>query len=90
MHSPGNVANNDRVILPANIPASYEKLKSFGIYLIDDGDYINLFIMNSVQDQIISQLIGKPRNYWGNNQKKFEKSNNKYNKKIYNIIRQLR
>jgi hypothetical protein len=36
------------VILPANIPASKEKLKSFGIYLIDDGDYLNLLIMNGV------------------------------------------
>lgn len=49
--TPGYI-NEDKVIMPSNIPCSIDRLSSFGIYLIDNGETIYIYVMKDASSEL--------------------------------------
>ncbi|KAL4464887.1 hypothetical protein ABPG74_011448 [Tetrahymena malaccensis] len=56
--APGSYIAEDKVIMPTNIPSSIDRLSSFGIYLIDNGETIFIYVMKDANPQLFEQLYG--------------------------------
>ena len=55
---PGTYLSEYLVSLPSTIPASLDRLSSFGIYLIDNGETIYLYVMKDADSSLIESLFG--------------------------------
>ncbi|EGR29624.1 hypothetical protein IMG5_151710, partial [Ichthyophthirius multifiliis] len=56
--SVGSVTNDDKVLMPNTIAASVDKLISNGIYLIDNGEVIYLYVQKDASLEFIEGLLG--------------------------------
>ena len=51
--TPGNIMTNDLTILPTTIANSFEKIEIDGIYLIDNSEYIYLYVLKEADPALI-------------------------------------
>lgn len=52
-YTPGNIMKNDFTILPTTIANSLERIEVNGIYLIDNGEYIFLYILKEADPDLL-------------------------------------
>lgn len=56
---PGHVFEDEHILLPyPTVPASLERIDLKGIYLIDSGEYIYLYVLRDADPDLILQLFG--------------------------------
>ncbi|CAG9333334.1 unnamed protein product [Blepharisma stoltei] len=57
-HFPGNLSNNETVILPNLVPCSKHSIQSNGVYFMADGEIICLYIGSDVSVEFIVDVFG--------------------------------
>ena len=53
----GTIMDNNFTILPTTIENSYERIEVNGIYLIDNAEYIYLYVLKEANSSLIEEVL---------------------------------
>lgn len=90
VHAPGNIVDG-RTVLGGNLAATDEKIDDDGIYLLDNGEFLYIYVKKNVDPLFIQHLFGVETFQDVANLTSFpEYIESEYFTKVFNIIEQLR
>jgi protein transport protein SEC24 len=86
----GRVDGSGRVVLPAVNNLSSEKLDQAGIFLLDDGQYLLLWIARAASPDLLHQLFGTSHLSTADNQLELVDQGNDFSSRVCAIVSSLR